>query len=110
MKNKIIKGLFLAAVILPSASFAFTGSVSDSSAKKSADMSNQTQANIDKVKNLPENDGADSDIDFNAKQYATKKVDENTNNALSNTTKTADNVNQAKEGLSKAGKSLNNLF
>jgi len=116
MKNKFIKGLLAATIIVPSMSFAFLGSVSDgldkvsSAAKETADMSNQTQANIDKVKNLPDNYSADTDIDFDAKEYASKKIDENTGNTLSNTKDTADNVNQTKDALSKTGKSLSGLF
>ncbi|AIT08777.1 hypothetical protein LO80_01485 [Candidatus Francisella endociliophora] len=120
MRKKIIKGMLALVVLAPSMSFAFFDSINDSlnkvsdSAKKTADMSNQAQANIDKVKNLPDNYTADTDVDFDAsakaKEYATQKLDENTGGAVSKTRETADNVNQTKDAISKTGKSLSSLF
>lgn len=120
MKKQLTKGLLALAVMAPTASFAFFDSVNDSlnkvsdSAKKAADMSNQAQANIDKVKNLPDSYASDTDVDFDikgkTKEYATQKLDESTGGAISKTQETVNNVNQTKDAVSKTSKSLSSLF
>ena len=116
MKNTTTKILLALTIAIPSMSFAFFDSVNDGldkvskSAKKTADMSNQAQANIDKVKNIPENYSANADTDFDAKEYASKKIDENTNNALSNSKETANNLKETKDAINKTKKSLSSFF
>lgn len=101
MKNKFIKSLLVATVIVPSVSFAFLNDVSDgldkvsNSAKKTTDMSNKTKAKIDKYKNY----GNDTD----AKQYVSNKIDENTNKSLSKS-------RDAKDSLSKTKDSYKSFF
>ncbi|KFJ43622.1 hypothetical protein [Francisella philomiragia] len=110
MKKVTIKSLLTLTAMTPSILFAAFESVSDSfntvsnSAQKTAEISNQTQTNIDKAKNLP------NSYDSDAKQYATQELDKHTDNSISKTQQASNNITQTRDTLAKTSKSLNNLF
>jgi methyl-accepting chemotaxis protein len=79
MKNKIIKSLLVTAIVVPSVSFAFLSDVNDG-LKKVSNTANATANVADNAQNL------------NAKKYATSKIDQSTNGAISKTKAATDNA------------------